>query len=279
MDPGTAYLASGLIGGAADFLGGRSANRANRDMANTNMDFQFSEASRQMEFQERMSGSAYQRSVADLKAAGMNPMLAYTQGGASSPPGARGTGAQAHATNAVGPAVATALAAVRARAEIKAIEASTRKTEAETPGAAATSSRLERELKELVPVHIQTAEFERDVKATQALVASIEFNVVQGNAISKHWSKLVHDHFQAKYRMVPVELRTKLAEVTIKELLAKGARGADEGYSAMKRGAAWVGEKAGALTNSAVDAVRGMRHGYDRFKSNAQYRRKYEFRP
>lgn len=64
------------------------------------MQFESDQAQRAMDFSERMSNTTYQRAVSDLKAAGLNPILAYGNLGTSAPAGFAGAGSAASGSTA-----------------------------------------------------------------------------------------------------------------------------------------------------------------------------------
>lgn len=66
------------------------------------MAFEADQASLSRDWQEQMSNTAYQRAVSDLKAAGLNPALAYQQGGAATTSGATASGQAASGSAAAG---------------------------------------------------------------------------------------------------------------------------------------------------------------------------------
>lgn len=121
----------GAIGSTAlDIYGANRTNRHNKSIAKKQMRWQRASAREQMNFQERMSNTSYQRAVADMRAAGINPMVAFSQGGASAPSGASAAGASIAETNALSGSAHSALSFKRNVADIKATQAQTKLTQA-----------------------------------------------------------------------------------------------------------------------------------------------------
>lgn len=105
MDPATMSLVGMGAASAAQFFGQQSANRQN-----------LREAQRNRDFQERMSNTSYTRAVADLKNAGLNPLLAV--GAQASTPGGNMANVQSKTSGAVG----SAIEAQRVHREFKAVD-------------------------------------------------------------------------------------------------------------------------------------------------------------
>lgn len=101
-------------------------NRGEKQEAQRNRQFQSQQAGKQMRFQERMRNTSWQAGIADMEAAGVNPALAYSQGGASAPMGASGSGAQAQIDDVVTSGVSSAMQAKRMGADLKLLKAQER---------------------------------------------------------------------------------------------------------------------------------------------------------
>lgn len=144
-----------IASGGAQIIGGMMQNSSAK-----------SQAQDQMAFQADMSNTSYQRAVEDMKAAGINPILAAKVGGASTP-----SGAAAPVENVVGPAVNSALSTLSTRANIMNTQASTAKSIAETHNIEAQTKQIEAEAEwRKVNANAKTGALTGAAKAAQQVI-------------------------------------------------------------------------------------------------------------
>ena len=141
-------LLGGVVSGIGNLVGGIFGNEQRDEQADQTNAMSAIEAERNRNFQSHwlevgekfareMSNSAYQRGMADMKLAGLNPILAYQKGGASTPSIGTASGSMPNFTtpqinDVIGPAINSGLSAYRTIQEVKNMEATIGQTNAQT---------------------------------------------------------------------------------------------------------------------------------------------------
>ncbi len=155
-----AGFAGPLISG---FLGRQGAREANESRLQV--------AREQMAFQERMSNTAHQREIADLRRAGLNPILSGTGGRGSSTP----AGQTAPVENEMLAGINSAIAARRMTADVKRVEEEAKLATENTRNAAEARKNIISQNKEIVArinnINMHSAKYSTAMNVDQASTA------------------------------------------------------------------------------------------------------------
>lgn len=162
------------ISGIGSFLGTSSTNDANAKNVEATNRANAEQAQLNRDFQERMSNTAYQRGMQDMSKAGLNPILAYQKGGASSPGGAQAAMQTFERKDPIGASINSAISAASSMQALKNAAATEKNIEADTAqkGAQTVKTIAEREIltQDLSPAQTRAlrAKIDREVLSTGA---------------------------------------------------------------------------------------------------------------
>lgn len=278
------------IGGATDYLGQRQTNEQNielarennawsADQARINREFQAGQIGQQLDFQREMSGSSYQRAVGDLKAAGLNPMLALMHGGASTPGGGAAGGSMLsfstpRVENAVGRGISTAFQGAQVVSELKKqaaetdlIRAQIPKTEQETRTSASSAAKMDADVQKVkaevdnikeewqnIVVARAKMQNERDKIRADTQLALLQSELVQSHArlsvLSESEARAMADSWETwwgshirPYLTDAEKIGRGVGGALLGPALGRILKGADKGQTYIERSTRWNGRE------------------------------------